>query len=101
MGTSDTLRPRTFRVEHIRQGTTAEQLKEYFNPEDRPRIKVRSIVPAVRNHDSGGERTATITFQASDHLVPCPRLLDDDLSVDSDFYGFTPLYHPEKSVLAE
>lgn len=58
-------------------------------------------MPAVRNHDSAGEHTATITFQASDHLVRCPRLSDDDLSIDANFYGFTPLYHPEESILAD
>lgn len=101
MRTIDRLRPWTFRVEHIPQGTTADQLKEYFNLEYRPHIKVKLIVPAVGNHDSAGERTSTIRLQASDHKVQCPRLLDDNLSVDSEVYGFTPLYHREKSISAE
>ena len=100
-GDEDTLRPRTFRVQQIPRSTTAEQLKEYFDPEDRPRIGVKSIVPAVRNHNSAGELTATLTFQACDSLKRCPRLLDDKLNIDSDFYGFTPLNHPEGSIVAE
>ena len=88
-------------MEHIPLGTMAGQLKEFFDPEDRPRIEVKSIVPAVRSHDSAGELTSTITFQPSNNLKICPRLLDDDLSIDSDFYGFTPLNHPEGSIVAE
>ena len=88
-------------MEHIPLGTTAEQLKEYFDPEDRPRIGVKSIVPAVYNLSSAEELTSTITFQASNSLQRCPRLLDDDLSIDSDFYGFTPLHHPKGSIVAE
>ena len=101
MGTKDKPRAWTFRVEHIPQGTTAEQLKDSFDPEDRPNIKIRSIVPAVRNRGQAGDRTATITFQAHDSLVQCPRLLDDNLSIDSNFYGFTPLNYPEESIGAE
>lgn len=101
MGAVDTLRPWAFPVEHIPQGTTAEQSKESFDPDDRPCIRVRSIVPVVRNHDSAGERTASIAFQASNNLVRFPRLLDDNLSIDSDLYGFTPLNQPKESVVAD
>lgn len=47
------------------------------------------------------ERTATITFQASSSVFRLPCLLDDTLSLDFSFYGFTPLYHPEESIEAE
>lgn len=88
-------------MEHIPPGTTAEQLKGFFDPEDRPRIEVRSIMLAVYINDPDGSRIAIITFHGSVNLVECPRLLDNDLSVDSDFYRFTPLNHPEGSIVAE
>ena len=95
-------RPFTFRVENIPSGTTNDELIKYFYTEDQPRIRVRSLVPAV---DSYGldvrELTATVTFQALDQSVFSPRLLDEDISIDSDFYGFTPLYHPQEPIAAE
>ena len=95
-------RPFTFRVENIPPGTTNDELIKYFHTEDQPRIRVRSLVPAV---DSNGldlrELTATVTFQALDRSVFSPRLLDDDISIDSDFHGFTPLYHPQEPIAAE
>ena len=56
-------RPLTFRVEEIPAGTTAEQLQQRFHPEDNPGVRVRSIVPAVDDHDSGEELTATFLYQ--------------------------------------
>ena len=92
----------TVRVENIPPGTTAEELKKYFYTEDQPRIEVRSIVPAVDNYDLDiQEYTATITFQPLNLAVPLPRIIDDTISVDRDFHGFTPLNHPQESTVVE
>lgn len=92
----------TFRVEYIPPGTSADELKKYFYPEDQPHIDVRSLVPAVDNYESDiREYTATLTFRSPDQMVTSPRLIDDEISIDSDFYGFTPLTHPRESIVAE
>ena len=44
-------RPSTFRVGNIPPDTTAEQLKNHFNTEDRAGIRIRSIAPAADNYD--------------------------------------------------
>lgn len=95
-------RPKTFRVENIPPGTTAEGLKKFFYTEDQARIEVRSIVPAVDSYDLNiQEYTATVTFQAPNQTVPSPRTLDDTISIDSDFHGFTPLNHPQEPIAVE
>lgn len=95
-------RPMTFRVENILLGTTEEQLKKCFYTEDQPGVQVKSIVPAVDNYELDiQEYTATILFQPPNQTVPCPRVLDDSISIDGDFYGFTPLVHPQEPIAAE
>ena len=95
-------RTKTFRVENIPPGTTAEGLKKLFYSEDQPRIEVRSIAPAVNSYELNiQEYTATVTFQALDQTVESPRVLDETISVDSDFHGFTPLNHPLEPIAAE
>ena len=102
MESTATGRPLTFRVENIPPDTTAEELIKYFNTEDQPHIRVRSIVPAVDNYKLDiREYTATIAFEAINPSVLSPRLLNDDLSIDSEFHGFTPLNHPQEPVAAE
>ena len=101
MDPARTMRPWTFRVENIPPETTPERLKAYFHTEDQPYIQVRSIVPAVDCEDLDGELTATISFQTWDETVTAPRVLDDTISVDSDFHGFTPLSHPKGPIAAE
>ena len=93
----------TFRVENIPPGTTAEDLKKRFYTEDQPYIQVRSLVPAVDNDEKDiQEYTATVLFQNPDPTVLCPRLLDDDdITIDSDFHGFTPLTNPTEPIAAE
>ena len=102
METGLPVKPLTFRVENILPGTTLEELKKLFYVEDQPRIEVRSIAPAVDNDVSDTrELTATVTFQALDPSIPFPRTHDDNISIDRDFYGFTPLWHPSGHVAAE
>ena len=96
------IRPLTFRVENIPPDTTAEELTKYFYTEDQPHIRVRSIVPSVDSYELDiRECTATVTFQATNQRVLSPRLLDEDISIDCDFHGFTPLYHPQEPIAAE
>ena len=95
-------RPLTFRVENIPPGTAAEELIKYFYTEDQPRIRVRSFVPAVDSYELDiREYTATVSFQAANQSVLAPRLLDEDISIDCDFHGFTPLNHPQEPIAAE
>lgn len=102
MDSTQSSRPRTFRVENIPPGTTAEGLKKLFYTEDQPRIEVRSIVPAVDSYELDiREYTATVLFHAPNQTVTSPRVLDDDISVDSEFHGFTPLNHPQEPIAVE
>ena len=101
MESNGLIRPSTFRVENIPPGTTAEDLKKYFYPEDQPHLHIRSIVPAVDNCCSDDNYTATVTFQGPDQRILSPRTFDDNLSIDSDFHGFTPLNHPREPIVAE
>ena len=95
-------RPFTFRVENIPPSTTAEELIKCFYTEDQPRIRVRSLVPAVDSYELDiREYTATVSFQAANQSVLSPRLLDEDVSIDCDFHGFTPLNHPQEPIAAE
>lgn len=95
-------RARTLRVEGISPGSTAEQLKELFHPEDRPGLQVRSIAPAVDDYGPEVRNcTATISYQRLDREEYLPRLLDENVTVDKDFHGFTPLNEPQEPIAAE
>ena len=95
-------RPRTFRVENVPPGTTAEGLKKLFYTEDQPCIEVRSIAPAGDSYDLNiQEYTATVSFSPPNEMVPSPRIIDDTIGIDSDFHGFTPLNHPQEPVSVE
>ena len=59
-------------------------------------------MPAVDSYELDvREYTATVSFLAATQTVQSPRLLDEDISIDSDFYGFTPLNHPQEPIAAE
>ena len=96
-------RPWTFRIENIPPNTTPAQLLEEFVEQDRARIGVRSLAPAV--DCDNGELTATISFETSDgRSGRGPRLIDpddSDISIDDGFYGLTPLNAPQEPVIAE
>ena len=94
-------RPLTFRVENIPHGATAETLVQMFYPEDQPHLQVKSLAPAVDSNGKDEECTATILFQAPSGANRAPRALDDIISVEDDFYGFTPLNLPQGSIAAE
>ncbi|KAI9659984.1 MAG: hypothetical protein M1821_001336 [Bathelium mastoideum] len=104
-------RPWAYRVENIPAGTTQETLLEHFAPEDRPHIHVRSLASSTSHYARGqssteetskhGKLTATISFTkegASEHgpKLRLSRSLIHRLTVDRNFYGFTPLNQPFK-----
>src|SRR5437588_686041 len=59
----------------------------------RSNIKVRSLVPAIEK----GKLIATISYPRS---RPPPKTIDEDLEVDREFIGLTPLNTPQEPILA-
>ncbi|KAL9069660.1 MAG: hypothetical protein Q9161_005360 [Pseudevernia consocians] len=97
----------SWRVEHIPQGTTAEQLKSFFVDADQSRLIIESLVPEAIAPDlfihahASHYLTATISFRAQKGRKP--QLIDDfegKISLDADFYGFTSLYSSETDHIA-
>src|SRR5438045_9530814 len=95
-------KPQTYRVENIPPNVTAEDVINLFDPQDRPYLEVRSLVPSVRSSVSR-RLTATIMFSPSNGMRLGPRVINDDIDirVDKDFYGFTPLNEPKVPITAE
>lgn len=97
----------SWRVEHIPQGTTPEQLKKFFVEADQSRLVIESLVPEsiapdlfIHAHASH-YLTATISFRAQKGRKP--QLIDDlegKISLDAEFYGFTALYSSENDPIA-
>ena len=96
-------RPLTWRVENIPQGTTIATLKQYFHSDDRHFIQVKSLVPDVNNYDGTGTLTATILFSPPEPGNPRidPGDIREELMLDKDFIGFTPLNEASRNVSAE
>ena len=96
-------RPLTWRVENIPQGTTAARLKQCFHSDDRPFIQVKSLVPDVNNYDGTGTLTATLLFSPPEPSDPRidPGDVGDELTLDKDFIGFTPLNEASCNASAE
>jgi hypothetical protein len=89
-------KPLTWRVEHIPPGTSPDDLKSYFYPEDRDYLKVKSLCPQVDTAEGEeDDLTATVYFNPPE-VGRVPRLATDNILVDKDFFGFTPLYFPPK-----
>jgi hypothetical protein len=85
----------TWRVKEIPSGTSKRELERYFSEQDRVRITVGSLFQGV---DGGDQMTATILFRPDpDRPEAKPRFdsyAPDEMEVDRDFFGFTPLYCP-------
>ena len=89
----------SFRVNSIPATATPVSLPRYFGEQDRPRIKVLSLVPAIgrrpnENHDP--RLAATLSFAPKTGGSPYPRQIDekvrtDTVQIDSDFVSFTAL----------
>jgi hypothetical protein len=96
-------RPLTWRVENIPQGTTEMSLKQCFHSDDRQFIQVKSLVSDVNNYDGTGTLTATILFSAPEQREPRidPGGIGEELNLDKDFIGFTPLNEASCDAAAE
>ena len=97
-------KPLTYRVQNIPLETTEENFKfSYFTAQDRDYIKIKSWSLSIdSSEDEFRSYTATIFF-----YPPMKRELEtigDNINLDKDFLGFTPLFTPpmEKGpILAE
>ena len=85
-----------YRVENIPAGTTRQALLNLFDESDRGAIEVHSLAPTA---DRSGDLVATITFKSEEDSLPT--LLDEDIILDRDFVGLTPLNDAEEPVTAE
>ncbi|KAK8255637.1 ankyrin repeat-containing domain protein [Phyllosticta capitalensis] len=87
----------TYRVENIPKGTTRAQLvKNFFYTEDQDDLTVKSLCPSVESIAGEVEKelTATMLFRPREDRPNGPRVQDNEIDVDKDFLGFTPLYVP-------
>ncbi len=94
----------TWRVQNIPSNITASKLGACFHVDDRQYIKVKSLVPGPDSYDNGGKQTATILFSPLSEASP--RIIEgveefEDIELDKDFIGFTPLNAPVDDVRAE
>lgn len=89
----------TYRIDEIpsRYRSTSD-LIQCFHSDDKPHIRVKSFVDSISDPE-GGEHTATIEYLAEG----LPRLDIDaeNIELDADFQGFTPLNTPSENVAAE
>lgn len=97
----------SFRVDSIPATATSVSLPRYFGEQDRPRIKVLCLVPAIgpRPSDDDVPRlTAVLSFAPKTGGSTYPRQIDervrtDTVRIDDNFIGFTPLtYFPEAPI---
>ncbi|RSL46584.1 hypothetical protein CEP54_013789 [Fusarium duplospermum] len=89
----------TYRIDEIpSKYSTAEQLMQCFHSDDKVNVHVKSFVFSISDPE-GREHTATVEYRASG----TPRLDADaeDIELDQDFRGFTPLNSPSEHVAAE
>jgi len=93
-------KPLAYRVENIPPNATAEDVIHFFDSRDRPYLLVRSLVPSVESFGLG-ELTATVMFSPPNDMFLGPRVINDDISIEKDFHGFTPLNEPIGAVTAE
>jgi hypothetical protein len=86
-----------WRIQGIDAGVSKEEVPKYFDESERDRISVETLCPSV--DDPCHHLTATIKYtHDADALEHVPCLHDDfrdELYIDRDFNGFTPLYSPD------
>jgi hypothetical protein len=90
----------TWRVQNIPSDFTEAKLKSCFHSDDKKYINVKSLVPDVNNYDGTGTLTATILFSHPESEWPRIESIED-LEIDKDFIGFTPLNAATDDVCAE
>ncbi|MCJ1312987.1 hypothetical protein MMC25_006663 [Agyrium rufum] len=90
------LKPIIYRIEQIPSNLDIDEFKQaYILPGDREFVKIKSWSPSVDSPE-GEERTATATVCYSAPTRQKLHIASDEIIVDEDFYGFTPLYTPSK-----
>lgn len=95
-GASDPRTAFTWRISQIPTETTPERLLSYFEERDREWITIGSLCPDAYGDDV---QTATVLFKPPrnrpsikpDFAYHSPR---EQLEIEKDFQGFTPLYCP-------
>jgi hypothetical protein len=85
-----------WRIQGIEAGASKEEILDYFEDVEQKRMVVKTVCPSV--DDPNNNLTATIEYTPDqDALEHTPRLREDmldELGIDRDFVGFTPLYSP-------
>jgi hypothetical protein len=85
-----------WRIQGIKAGASKEKILDYFEKVEQRRMVVKTVCPSV--DDPNNDLTATIEYTPDqDALDHTPRLRDnirEELGIDRDFFGFTPLYSP-------
>jgi len=93
---------RAIRIENIPQHPHSQKPVdplEFFEPEDRDSLVVKSIAPAVHVADGDEiEYVATLASRSADVDFESLSLNSDEVLLDYDFHGFTPLNAPPDPV---
>jgi len=94
---------RAIRIENIPQHSQHSRHPvdplDFFEPEDRDKLVVKSIAPAVHVEDGDEvEYVATLASRSADFDFESLSLTSDEVTLDYDFHGFTPLNAPSNSV---
>jgi hypothetical protein len=91
------LKPLLYRIEDVLQDTSEASLIGSFESDSQPRLSVTSLCESV---DASSKLTATVVYRPRDY-EDIPHLMDCRMTMDSDFFGFTPLYTPKGSIKAD
>lgn len=85
-----------WRVQGIAAKVTQEELLSCFDESENGRIEIKTFCPSV--DDPENYLTATIEYQHQPHEMDHTPLLkmefQDELHIERDFIGFTPLFSP-------
>jgi pimeloyl-ACP methyl ester carboxylesterase len=91
-------KPMLYRIEYVPQDVSEASLVGSFKPDERPRLSVTSLCESV---EPGTDKlTATVVYRRRGH-EDVPHLLNDRMTIDRDFFGFTPLYTPKGRIEAD
>jgi ankyrin repeat protein len=90
-------KPLLYRIEDVPQDASEASLVGSFESDSQPRLSVTSLCESV---DADSKLTATVVYRRRDY-EDIPHLTDSRMTMDSDFFGFTPLYTPKGSIEAD
>jgi len=91
---------RAIRIENIPQYSEPPvDPLEFFEPQDRDKLVVKSVAPAVHvEYGDEVEYVATLASRSADLDFESLSLNSDEVTLDYDFHGFTPLNSPRDPV---